>query len=164
MNAIMFGAAVSACDKAQKWQESLLLLDTMAQYKLVPDSIAATAALSSCAGAGQWELALDFFRQLCLWEMTIDEVMYSCCIKACAKGAQAERSFQLLLAMLDCNVMPNEICYTVACHSFWKRNGLTDSGLVCLPHTTIRFHIFHAFLQRGIWRSTWRCRQVGQWQ
>eukprot|EP00435_Cladocopium_sp_Y103_P051295 s552_g15.t2 len=113
-NAVMFGAAVSACDKAQKWQESLLLLDNMAQHKLVPDSIAATAALSSCAGAGQWELALDFFRQLYLWEMTIDEVMYSCCIKACAKGAQAERSFQLLLTMLDCNVMPNEICYTAS--------------------------------------------------
>ena len=110
----MLGAAVSACDVAQKWEEALLLLDEMAQQNLAPDRIAATAALSSCASVGQWELALCFFNQLREWKMTIDSVMYSCCINACAKGAQAERSFQLLLAMLEQTVMPNEICYTVA--------------------------------------------------
>lgn len=111
---MILGAAVSACDKAQKWQEALHLLHEMALKNLVPDSIAATAALSSCAGVGQWELALGFFNQICMWKLTIDEVMYSCCIKACAKGAQAERSFQLLMAMLSRDIVPNEICYTVS--------------------------------------------------
>eukprot|EP00438_Fugacium_kawagutii_P029542 Skav200281 [mRNA] locus=scaffold718:140922:152155:- [translate_table: standard] len=114
INTVILGAAVSACDKAQKWQEALHLLHQMALNNLVPDSIAATAALSSCAGAGQWELALAFFNQICMWKLTIDEVMYSCCIKACAKGAQADKSFQLLTAMLSRGIVPNEICYTVA--------------------------------------------------
>lgn len=122
----MLGAAVSACDKAEKWQEALLLLHKMAQKELAPDSIAATAALSSCAGASQWELAIHFFNHFHLWKLTIDEVMYSCCIKACAKGAQVQKSFQLLATMQLQKVMPNEICFTATWllfEGFWVLFG-----------------------------------------
>lgn len=128
----MLGAAASACDKAEKWQEALLLLHKMAQQELAPDSIAATAALSSCAGASQWELAIHFFNHFHSWKLTIDEVIYSCCIKACAKGAQVQQSFQLLATMQLQKVMPNEICFTATCLLFEGFGPVGGIRLACL--------------------------------
>ena len=121
----MLGAAISACDKAEKWQHALGLLQGVLAQRLVPDDITASAALSACANGSQWQLVLHFFEQLTTWNLTPDKVMHSCRIKACAKGAQADRSVHFLSLMSSGAVLPNEICYTETWRA-WQTSLFVD--------------------------------------
>ncbi|CAE8632978.1 unnamed protein product, partial [Polarella glacialis] len=64
VNVFHCGAAISACDKAHKWQLALDLLQLMSDIRVAGDKMSCNAAISACAKAGRWQLALGLLSQL----------------------------------------------------------------------------------------------------
>eukprot|EP00438_Fugacium_kawagutii_P019455 Skav230458 [mRNA] locus=scaffold186:48969:49418:+ [translate_table: standard] len=96
-NIFSFNAAISACEKAAKWQTALGLLENLAELRLTADVITVNAALSSCEKApGEWQQALWLFHVMTSWQLQADQISYSSAISCCEKAGQWQQALNLL--------------------------------------------------------------------
>ena len=64
INVITFSAAISVCEKCQRWQLALGLLAEMAFVKVAKDVIVYSAGISACEKGQQWQLAVRLLAEL----------------------------------------------------------------------------------------------------
>ena len=55
---ITYSAAISACEKGQKWQQALGLLAETRSVSVLPNVITYNTAISACEKGEQWQQAL----------------------------------------------------------------------------------------------------------
>ena len=63
-------AAISACEKAARWETALELLGSLrraARDGLAPDVVSFNSAISACEKAARWEEALETMEQMSTW-------------------------------------------------------------------------------------------------
>ena len=61
---ISYNAAIAACEKGSRWQQSLLLLSEMHVASLLANLITYNAAMTACANVWIWLQALSLLQQV----------------------------------------------------------------------------------------------------
>eukprot|EP00913_Durusdinium_trenchii_P002491 g2303.t1 len=81
---ISFNATISACEKAGKWQNALVLLEAA---DFLADVITYNASISACEKAGKWQLAIHVLQQMKNITVEADLISYNSAISACREDA-----------------------------------------------------------------------------
>eukprot|EP00435_Cladocopium_sp_Y103_P016195 s361_g4.t1 len=100
-NLISFNSAISACEKAGRWQEVLCLLQALSgrSQPLPPWDELQLFEAKSCdpmRKGGQWQRALQSLREARDFDSEISIISYSATISACEKSGQWQVALQLL--------------------------------------------------------------------
>lgn len=82
-NVIVYGAAISACDKASQWQNAVALLRNLHDERHAASLVCCSAAMSACARGQQWEFALRLLAETQAAGLEVDVIMFSAGISAC---------------------------------------------------------------------------------
>ena len=89
---ISYGSGISACGKAARWQESLVLLsmcfDRLRQQKCVPDIICFNAAIDASGRGWQWAHSLQLLFDMCQLRVSPDVVSFSSTVAALQKSSR----------------------------------------------------------------------------
>ena len=106
---ITFNTAASVCEKAHRWEEALLLLEALHDFRLSPDACTYNAALSACEKCSQWEKALQILFRMTDKRVTPDTISYNAAIAACESSW--ESALALMQAMQAGRMAPDQISY-----------------------------------------------------
>ena len=98
-NVIGHNAAISACEKVQRWEHAINKRQDMWRFQLKPDVIGFDAAISACEKGQQWKQASSVLQEMWTSQRTPDVISYNYAISACEKGQQSEQALSLLLEM-----------------------------------------------------------------
>ncbi|CAE7945950.1 unnamed protein product [Symbiodinium sp. KB8] len=93
---ISFASAISACQKASRWERSLQLLWQTEASGLSPDIVCFNAAISACDRCFEWQRSLWLLRELCRRRLRPDAVTFACVVSACAKTGRWSQALSLL--------------------------------------------------------------------
>ena len=93
---IVYGAAVSACEKGLQWERSLRFFDEAGQIGLRSDLTLWNAAASACEKTGEWQRALRFLPEMQRSGLRADLVTLSVAIGACQQTQRWEGALHLL--------------------------------------------------------------------
>eukprot|EP00435_Cladocopium_sp_Y103_P060832 s1584_g22.t1 len=94
-NVMVHAAAIDACEKAERWQPSLALLEDAVATSLA-NLVTYTASLSACVKGTRWEAAGYLYNTLEDCSLQGNLVTHTAAINACAKGWSWEEAIQLL--------------------------------------------------------------------
>ncbi|CAJ1395192.1 unnamed protein product [Effrenium voratum] len=94
-----FSSAVSACEKASRWQAALVTLSSMDAVRMERDIFSSSAAISACAGAAKWEAGLALLAALQQQELSPVVITYNSVITACGNASQWVAALSLLQRM-----------------------------------------------------------------
>lgn len=61
---IAVNAAISACEKCEKWQHAVALLTEMSHFRVQPNVVSVSAAISACSRCEQWEKSLEILHDM----------------------------------------------------------------------------------------------------
>ncbi|CAE8655061.1 unnamed protein product [Polarella glacialis] len=74
----LFGSALAACERSQRWAQSLNLLVALEQRGLQADTAAFSSAVGACRGAGPgWRLPLNLLDNAQRQGLSLDAAMYT---------------------------------------------------------------------------------------
>ena len=99
--------AISACGKANRWQEACLLLAS----SLSKDVVSYNATMNSCEKARQWQLALRLFRELSAVGLVPDEASFASGLAAYGAGGCWLEALGLLERISLARLTPNVACF-----------------------------------------------------
>ncbi|CAE6909993.1 unnamed protein product [Symbiodinium sp. CCMP2592] len=88
VDAALYSAGISACEKGGQWQKALDLLAEMPESGVTPNIISYNAAISACAGCARWQRASALFDAACAAGPTPTVVSYSAILSACQQPAK----------------------------------------------------------------------------
>eukprot|EP00435_Cladocopium_sp_Y103_P060168 s285_g21.t4 len=109
-NIISYGAAMTACERAEEWQLALSLLDELHSAKLQGNLVTYNTCISACEKAGEWEAALGLFQEILEHlQADLDVISYSSAASACEKASQWERAVELLRHLRHHSLQENVI-------------------------------------------------------
>ena len=94
---ITFNTVASVCEKARRWEQSMLVLQAFQGFRLSPDTCTYNAALSACEKCSQWEKAIHLLAHMADHEVIPDTISYNAAIAAC--DSCWENALALLHAM-----------------------------------------------------------------
>lgn len=80
---ISFSAAVTACDRCDKWAASLSLLSRIFGSRLVPDTVLFNSVLHCLESPAQWRIALSLLRDMPSRSVLANEMSYRSVMGAC---------------------------------------------------------------------------------
>ena len=107
-----FNAAISACEKAAKWEEAVKLLRKMTDVE--PNVVSYSSVISACEKCAEWEMALKFLNEMKEMGIEPDVTSYSSAISACEKGGQADVALSLLAEMKAEGIRHDNYSYSSA--------------------------------------------------
>lgn len=61
---IALNSAITACEKCEKWQHALMLLNECWHFGVQADVVSFSAAISACSRCEQWERSLDLLHDM----------------------------------------------------------------------------------------------------
>ncbi|CAJ1378874.1 unnamed protein product [Effrenium voratum] len=99
-NALTYGAALKACQKAGRWRDALSLLREMADERRV-SAVALNSAMDACVRGKRWQHALVLFEDFRRLSVESDVVSYCTAVGACAQAALWPACVVLLAEMVD---------------------------------------------------------------
>ena len=94
-NVVCFSAAMSACGRAEMWQQALALLFLMLEEMVMPDAVGFNSAISACEKGGQWLVALELLQMMPNTTLKATNVSYNSAISACEKNGCWEWAFEI---------------------------------------------------------------------
>eukprot|EP00434_Breviolum_minutum_P015552 symbB.v1.2.013695.t1/scaffold974.1/size359025/2 len=109
---IAFSAAISATEKALRWDMALHLLQQMCQLRLM-SVVSFNAAISACEKCGEWRHAMLLLQDLDSLTLEADVISFSSAISAASKEQWAI-ALNLLQRLRRSQVRPNVIIYNAA--------------------------------------------------
>ncbi|CAL1138925.1 unnamed protein product [Cladocopium goreaui] len=113
---VVITTAISACEKAKKWQAALHLA------RCVEDCVALSSVMSACVQGSEWQRALCLFSRA----GNIDAVTWSVAASACDRGSSWELAFHLFREMTTWGqVNPNVVVYGALLRSSRWREQLS---------------------------------------
>jgi len=84
---ISFSAAISACEKANKWEHALKLFEILNQRSICPDAVVFNACISACGNGGKWTEATELYRIMTSeYHLEPTAVTYCAVLIACARA------------------------------------------------------------------------------
>jgi len=114
VDAVMYSAAIGACEKSTQWDSALLLLaaPVLRAARCNGARAALTLAIGACGRAQRWELALaalSFHPNL-----KLDAQCYNAVISACERGGRWDMAVGVLLDMRAASVDHTLVTYSAA--------------------------------------------------
>ncbi|CAJ1330067.1 unnamed protein product [Effrenium voratum] len=94
-DAVSYGAAISACEKASCWPWALWLLGAMEQE----DVVACSAAISALEKASRWAEAVDLLAAMADRQVPPNDISFNSAISACANEGCWQQAWWLLHCM-----------------------------------------------------------------
>ncbi|MHA6881870.1 hypothetical protein [Ralstonia pseudosolanacearum] len=128
-NVVTYSAAISACEKAGRMDEALVLLSELKAIgsndpMMRPNVVTYSAAISACEKAGRADHAVALLSELKAFaahdpDMRPNVVTYSAAISACGKAGWVDQALALLEELRtqgqsDPALRPNDVTYTAA--------------------------------------------------
>ncbi|CAE8645022.1 unnamed protein product [Polarella glacialis] len=114
VNSFHCSAAISACEKAGKWQHALDLLSQMPQMRVSPTVMCYSAAISACEKGRKWQLALCTLGHMEGSGIPPDSIIFNAVISACEKGGEWQLALGLLQNIFEMRLLPTVISYSAA--------------------------------------------------
>eukprot|EP00434_Breviolum_minutum_P043255 symbB.v1.2.038547.t2/scaffold6043.1/size21519/1 len=116
---------ISACDKAERWIEALILLESALQQKLPVDVVTFASAMNACKSASAWKQSLALFADLDKWNLKANTVVIGSALGSCAKGTKWPCALQLLASATGHQMQVSSMAYSAAVNacevgSAWK--------------------------------------------
>jgi len=111
LDAKAFSKVMGACGKAQRWEQSLQVLQEMQEAEVDPDKLTMTAAINACGACAEWKMAMNLLGDLLRRDIDADVVTFTSVITACEKSHQLGWVKALLQDMWNREVMPNVVTY-----------------------------------------------------
>ena len=96
---ITYNAAISACEKGQRWHGALGLLVEMRRAGIAANTITYSAAISACEKEQQWQGALDLFAQMGRAGITASNIIHDAVVRSCGKGQQWRIAIEIVANM-----------------------------------------------------------------
>ena len=167
-NEFVYGAAIGACANAGRWEESLQLLEQMAERGLPPTIRCYNGALSACDKARQPEAAYTLVMAMHASgrkRNRPDAYSYSTALAALGRRPSAAASNQVrevLAAMHDDGVKPNEFVYGTAAMAYgasgsWEHAleliAQMDAQGDVTPSPKLMCNVLNACAVGGAWQS-----------
>ena len=113
-NAVVYGAAISACSSCSEWRHALLLFSRMCEAML-PNVISYSAAISACEKGGQWQTSLALLADMKVSKISPDRVIYGAALEACERGMQWPLALHFLLRSMPSETLtPDSLCFISA--------------------------------------------------
>eukprot|EP00913_Durusdinium_trenchii_P003795 g3514.t1 len=117
---VTYNVAIAACGRAQQWERSLVLLESMPSIDISPDFETYQAASLACSRNGEWEQALAFLAVAQALQVANAESWHIGMMACASAGA-----WEATLEMLECagsESSPREVsrdlmCYGVALYA-----------------------------------------------
>ncbi|CAL1140212.1 unnamed protein product [Cladocopium goreaui] len=107
---ISFNATMSSCEKAQQWQQALLVFETIFKdAKIQPNPVSFNTAISSLPGG--WPRALLLIDQA---QHQADVMSFNAAMSCCKKDAAWREAVGILDAMIFMTLSPNLVTYNTA--------------------------------------------------
>ncbi|CAJ1404314.1 unnamed protein product [Effrenium voratum] len=97
-------AAMSACERASHWQESLLLLEEMTSRRK-GDEVSCTVAMSACKG--NWQLALLVFADVVASKVVPSAANFGAAVAVCSEQGAWASALAMLENMLTLQLTPD---------------------------------------------------------
>ncbi|CAE8591211.1 unnamed protein product, partial [Polarella glacialis] len=105
----------TACERASRWQEALLLLFAARSgylSRLSPDVVTYSSAISACSRGQEWQLAVSLLRTAAEQGIALDVIAYSSVLSACEKSPRWEVALELLGEMRSvAGLKPNLVSF-----------------------------------------------------
>ena len=114
---VSYSTAISACEKAARWERALALLAAMRADALRADVIAYSMTISACEKAAQWQRALALLDELRARRLAPDAIAYNAAISACGRALECDRALALLDTMLTARgggARPTDVSFNAA--------------------------------------------------
>eukprot|EP00434_Breviolum_minutum_P003247 symbB.v1.2.002858.t1/scaffold130.1/size334612/9 len=108
-----FSAAISACEKAFRWQEALALLQ-QALGLLRPELSCLNAMLSACEKGQRWDLALHLLKEMPSRRLVPDRISFNAVLSACAASSIWTMALHLFNVMPSKRLHPGQITRNAA--------------------------------------------------
>jgi pentatricopeptide repeat protein len=119
-DAVSYTTAMSACNAAMKWEESLVIWERMMKQseknkRLVPTAHAYGALIQAYSIGRRYVQAVSALREMKAQGIRPTVVCYGSAINACARAGKWERASEILAEMRERgDISPNAHCYTAA--------------------------------------------------
>eukprot|EP00439_Symbiodinium_sp_Y106_P085187 s176_g27.t2 len=110
---VSFGAAISAAEKGQAWEQAYALHDQLLREGLRTSTVAVNAAISAGKTA-DWRGAVAFLEQLSAGRLEPTVVTYAAAISCCEKSRQWQMALRLFSQISDTEIQPNIIACNAA--------------------------------------------------
>ena len=109
-----FNAAISACEKAAKWEEAVKLLRKMTEVGIRPDVVSYSSAISACEKGVQTDIALSLLDEMKAEGIRPNDYSYNSAITSCEKGGAkyTDTALSLFNEMKEAGVKPDGVTYT----------------------------------------------------
>ena len=98
-----FGAAISVCEKAQRWKTAFQLLHGVRAHRLRLDAVSISAAVSACEtgeDADVWRAPLSLLFRMAEWSIVPNQISYSSAAAAC-RAHSSDSCWQTTLQVMD---------------------------------------------------------------
>ncbi|CAE6963981.1 unnamed protein product [Symbiodinium sp. CCMP2592] len=130
---VTYSTAISACEKAARWQHAAVLLQEMLASRVEANVVCYNAAISAFGAGGRWELSLQHCRELLAASLP-DQVSCGAVMDAAAKGGRWDWTLTVLSSMGRWRLAPDIFNYNIAISeaSHWEQSlqlqGCRESG------------------------------------
>lgn len=128
---------MSACAKAQRWEDGLELFGEMRSSRLLLDVIVYGSLVTACEKAEQWEQASRVFGQIQPRLLEPDVINYNATLSACSKGEPWEQASGLLGQMQPRVLEPDVISCSPVVNAC-DRAGAFGATLLVLEEMRLR--------------------------
>eukprot|EP00439_Symbiodinium_sp_Y106_P022587 s6817_g2.t2 len=131
LNTVICNACISTAQKRGQWQQSLVMLDQIAEA-LEADVFSCGGAIGACEKSGRWDSALLLLEDLELKALQANIVTFSAALSACARDGKWQQG--LIAEMQQRHIQPTTITYNsliTSCHAgqAWQRSLASSEEL-----------------------------------
>eukprot|EP00439_Symbiodinium_sp_Y106_P087207 s78_g42.t1 len=84
---ILYGAVMSACERARQWRRALAAFAEAKSQGLEPGLVATSIAITAYGRGALWEKSIEALRQLSDNDLQPNQIAYNATISACERGA-----------------------------------------------------------------------------
>ena len=133
-DAVVFNAAISACEKGRAWDTALRLMAQMRVLGIQPTAVTYGAAISACEKGKQWQRAMELLEQMAQDKIKPNTIVYSAAISACGSAGEWEAALGLLHQMGASGVPRNTISYVEHAHPMHVHARASSCAWHAHPH------------------------------
>ncbi|CAE7944343.1 unnamed protein product [Symbiodinium necroappetens] len=117
---ILYGAVMSACERARQWRRALAAFVEAKAQGLEPGLVATSIAITAYGRGALWEKSIEALRQLSDNDLQPNQITYNATISACERGQQSRPALALLCEMPEVAVPPDLISFNAAINACEK--------------------------------------------
>ena len=152
---ICYGATISVCEKAQRWNAALQLVHGLRSGKdMQLDAVSISAVISACGTSHVWQTPLELFARMAEQRLAQNQISYSSAAAACKAGMAWQIALQLMDRMrrldITCRSIILGICETHV-DSLLDRIPSLLAGIAHESPRTLHMHLTKSWREQIGW-------------